>query len=155
MSLLTRCYYTHASIGLEEDMNTFYSFVYKGFIVEKIDRYLKPGREPFPCQLYELEVSRKRYNLIKSFVGFFAENKSEMRYSPWGVFFSLLHIPYKKEGRYFCSQFVAEALKYTGTVKLKKGCRFFFPRDFKKIEGIRLRYHGSLLGMKNRYIAKA
>ena len=24
---LTRCYYTHASIGLEEDLNTFYSIV--------------------------------------------------------------------------------------------------------------------------------
>lgn len=35
---LTGCYYPHASIGLEEDWNTFYSFVTKGFIVEKITR---------------------------------------------------------------------------------------------------------------------
>ena len=42
----TGTYYTHASIGLEEDMNTFYSFVLKGFIEEKITRYNKPGRIP-------------------------------------------------------------------------------------------------------------
>ena len=32
--------YTHASIGFEEDINTFYSFVYKGFLVEKISKYI-------------------------------------------------------------------------------------------------------------------
>lgn len=31
----TNFYYTHASIGLDEDMDTFYSFVKKGFFVEK------------------------------------------------------------------------------------------------------------------------
>ena len=36
---LTDFPYTHTSIGLEEDRNTFYSFVKKGFIVEKITRY--------------------------------------------------------------------------------------------------------------------
>ena len=61
----TRFDYTHASIGLEEDLNTYYSFMHKGFIVEKATRYLKPGREPFPCALYEIEVSRKTYRRVK------------------------------------------------------------------------------------------
>ena len=43
VSMLTRFYYTHASIGLDEDMNTFYSFVTKGFLVEKVTRYIRPG----------------------------------------------------------------------------------------------------------------
>ena len=58
---LTDFPYTHTSIGLEEDRNTFYSFVKKGFIVEKVTRYNKPGRAPFPCALYEIPVSEAVY----------------------------------------------------------------------------------------------
>ena len=54
---LTGYKYSHTSIGLDEDMNTFYSFVCKGFIVEKITRYVKPDRKPFACQIYELSVT--------------------------------------------------------------------------------------------------
>lgn len=45
---LTGSCYIHASIGPEEDMNTFYSFVCKGFIAGKITRYVRPNRVPFP-----------------------------------------------------------------------------------------------------------
>ena len=81
MRLVTRFSYTHASIGLEEDMNTFYSFICKGFIVEKITRYLRPDREPFPCLLYEMEVSEEVYQNIKEMLNIFVENKKILRYS--------------------------------------------------------------------------
>ena len=68
---LTGFFYTHASIGLQEDMNTFYSFVTKGFIVEDISRYNKPDRDPFPCQLYELEVSEKVYESVKRIIQYY------------------------------------------------------------------------------------
>lgn len=42
ISFFKRSFYTHASIGLGEDLNTFYSFVWKGFLVEKVTRYVKP-----------------------------------------------------------------------------------------------------------------
>lgn len=42
-------YYSHASIGLEEDRNIFCSFVYKGFIVEVITRYLRSD-SPVICR---------------------------------------------------------------------------------------------------------
>ena len=38
ISLLTGYYYTHASIGLPEEQDTYYRFVRKGFIVEKASR---------------------------------------------------------------------------------------------------------------------
>ena len=63
IQLWTRFPYTHVSLGLEEDLNTFSSFVYKGFIVEEIARYNKPGRKPFPCALYTLEFPADTYLL--------------------------------------------------------------------------------------------
>lgn len=59
IGFLTSSYYTHASLGLEEDLNTFYSFVTKGFMIEKISKYIRPDRDPYPCVLYEMEVSQK------------------------------------------------------------------------------------------------
>ena len=65
LSAMSGNYYTHVSLGLQEDPGTFYSFVLKGFRIEKLSRYLKPGREPFPVKLYEIEVASKTYEKIK------------------------------------------------------------------------------------------
>lgn len=143
--------YTHASIGLEEDMNTFYSFVYKGFIVEKITRYLKPDRKPFSCQLYELKVSEKVYDAVKKALTAFQNIKSKFSYSKLGVAMCLFKIPYKKKFSYFCSQFVAEILKRTKAAKIDKDCAFYFPKDLKDIPGLTLAYEGDHQDFVNNY----
>ena len=71
-------YYTHSSIGLEEDLNTFYSFVNKGFIVEKISRYAL-REQPLPCCLYELEVSETVYNKVKTELEAFVNKKEQLK----------------------------------------------------------------------------
>ena len=146
------CYYTHASIGLDEDPGTFYSFVKKGFIVEKITRYIKPGTEPFPCRLYEIEVSQKVYDAVKNSIEYYVEFKHLYHYSNRGLILSLFNIPYKKSRHgYFCSQFVAEVLNTGNAVKMKKSIRNFFPEDFKKLPGIKLNFAGNLQSMINHF----
>lgn len=149
VGLLTWSYYTHASIGLEEDPNTFYSFVCKGFIVEKINRYLKPDRPPFPCTLYELEVSEETYQEVKRLLQHFVEQKDELHYSRLGVALSILRIPYRRKGCYFCSQFVAEVLWRSRAAQLKKSSALYLPRDLHQIHGIKIRFCGNLLHMLN------
>lgn len=144
---LTGCYYTHASIGLEEDLNTFYSVVGKGLIVEKITRYVRPDRDPFPCQLYELEVSAKVYGSVKRLLEVCVEHKNSIQYSKLGVVLCLLRIPFRRKYHYFCSQFVAEILKNTQAAQLKKDSTLYYPGDFRKMPGMRLRFQGNLLGM--------
>lgn len=149
--LITRCHYTHASIGLEEDMNTFYSFVRKGFIVEKLTRYLKPDREPFPCLLYEIEVSDEVYGRIQSILSDFVRREQALRYTKLGVMLGLSHVSFKRRDRYFCSQFVAEVLKYGRAVYLQKDSSLYFPGDFGKLQGIKEDFRGDLQGMVCRY----
>lgn len=145
---LSGCYYPHTSIGLEEDMNTFYSFVSKGFIVESIIRYVKPGREPFPCQLYELEVSEKVYNRVKMILNSFVELRELMHYAKLGLILSLFHIPYKSsQFGYFCSQFVAEVLSRSGAVELKKRSNRYFSEELKRLPGMKLHFQGNLQTM--------
>jgi len=142
---MTGSYYSHASIGLGEDnMNTFYSFVVKGFIVEELTRYLKPERDPFPCQLYEIEVPERVYNAVRRILNRFKRQKHEKFYTRLGLVLSLLRIPFKRKNGYFCSQFVAEVLKRAKAAKLKKFTVFYMPGDFKKLTEVKLIFEGNL-----------
>ena len=49
IGFLTGFYFTHASIGLGEDKNTFYSFVDKGFIVERFPAMYGRTKPPPPA----------------------------------------------------------------------------------------------------------
>lgn len=147
----TRFGYTHATIGLEEDPNTFYSFIKKGFIVEKITRYLKPERDPFPCALYELPVSKKIYRRVKKLLGAYTARKKFLRYTHISLFFGLLGIPFKLKDRYFCSQFVAEVLQRAKAASLPKNSAVCFPKDFAELEETRMIFSGNLQGMADQY----
>lgn len=143
---MTGSFYTHASIGLEEDMNTFYSFVVKGFIIEEITRYIKPDRTPFPCQVYEIAVSEKVYKSVKRIIQFYVNRRHKLSYSRVGLVFGLLRIPFKRKNNYFCSQFVAEVLKRAKAAKLKKFTVLYMPGDFKKLSEMKLVFEGNLQG---------
>lgn len=145
------CRYTHASIGLEEDMNTFYSFVYKGFIVEQITRYLKPDRAPYLCRLYELSVTQESYDAIKKTVRYFEQHKGDMQYSKLGLVMSMFRIPYKRNFRFFCSQFVADVLQYSKATTLKKDSSLYLPGDLSRLDGMRLCFQGNLQTFVNHY----
>ena len=146
--------YTHTSIGFEEDMDTFYTFVSKGFFVESITRYEKPDRPSFPCALFEVKVSENVYNKIKEEVLHYKENKSDFKYSTLGLILCFLKIPYKRKNRYFCSQFVAEVLHRCEVVKLKKKSSLYFQKDFLKHKELKLVFQGNHLSFVEKYVRK-
>ena len=151
MRCWTRFPYTHASIGLEEDLNTFYSFVVKGFIVEDINRYNKPGRAPFPCALFELEVCPAVYNKAKQIIQKFITNKATLRYSYLGLLLSLIRIPSHHQGHYFCSHFVAELLQRSNATRLKKRSTLYLPKDLQKMNGLKMVFQGDLMRMSRQF----
>lgn len=143
--------YCHASVGLEEDMNTFYSFVVKGFIVEDIQRYCK--RAAFPCALYQLEVTEEVYEQVRNMLQNFVQRKPTLRYSYLGLFLSLLHIPSRWKHRYFCSQFVAEVLQRCRATRLRKSSTTYLPKDLHRLEDLKLIFQGDLPHMLQRFPA--
>lgn len=149
----TRYPYAHASIGLEEDMNTFYSFVFKGFIVEKIEHYNKKCDVPMKCMLYEIPVSDEKYLDLREKLRNFEGNKDVLRFSSLGMVLAIMRLPiWKKENHYFCSQFVAEMLKESGINRSIRPCRITQPRDFKYVDNARMVFKGNLLGMASMYV---
>lgn len=147
LEAMTGSFYSHTSIGLSEDMNTFYSFVVKGFIVEEITRYIKPERDPFPCRLYEIEVSEQEYSSVKRILKYYVKHKNKMSYTKIGLVMTLMGIPFKKKYAYFCSQFVAEVLQDAKVAMLKKPTNFYLPGDFCKLAEMKLVFEGNLQSM--------
>ncbi|MCM1497214.1 MAG: hypothetical protein NC124_01985 [Clostridium sp.] len=151
ISFFKQSFYTHVSIGLEEDLNTFYSFVWKGFLVEKITRYAKSERTPCPCLMYELEVSEKAYQKAKKILLEFESNKDIYHYAKLGVVLGIIGIPLRQKNRYFCSQFVAEVLEKSNIQKLKKNSALYYPNDFNKLSEAVLVFQGSLKNFIKHY----
>jgi inositol transport system substrate-binding protein len=145
--LFTGYSYTHASIGLEEDRNTFYSFATKGFRVEKLTKFIKPERPPFPCAVYELNVTDAVYQNVKALLNRCIARRGSLRYSFLGVILCLLHIPHRREGRFFCSHFVAEILERSCAAPLRKSSTLYLPRDLTCIPGVTPVFHGNLHGL--------
>ena len=147
----TRCSYSHASIGLDEDMNTFYSFVTKGFIVEDITRYNRPGRKPFPCELYAMEVSEETYQAVRKNIETFVRNRASLRYTKVGLILSLAHIPWKIRNGYICSYFVAEILHRWTAARLKKHSTLCLPKYFSRSRDLRMVFKGDLQLFSRRF----
>lgn len=147
----TRCPYSHVSLGLDEDMNTFYSFVVKGFIVEDISRYNRPGRRPFPCALYAFDVSEETYQAVRKTVMTFVNCRSKLSYTRLGLILTLINIPWRLKNRYICSQFVAQTLQRCTSLKLKKSSTLYLPGDFPSFRELKIVFKGDLLRLSNRF----
>ncbi|HIT61155.1 MAG TPA: hypothetical protein IAC33_08005 [Candidatus Fimousia stercorigallinarum] len=56
-------------------------------------------------------------------------HKAQYRYAKLSLFFCLIHIPFKIRNQYFCSQFVAEMLQLSKSVRLEKRASLYLPND--------------------------
>ena len=109
---------THASIGLSEDAELYYSFNFKGM---KKEYRTSLKKRPRQMNRYIIEVSDEAGNKLKSMIDEMLEQKEKYQYSKLGVSLSLLHLPNntKEDDSYYCSQFVAAVLKESGCVDIK------------------------------------
>lgn len=143
--------YSHVSLGLDENMNTFYSFVVKGFIVEDISRYNRPDRSPFPCQLYALDVCEETYQAVRKYLLTFVHKKDTLSYTRLGLILTLIHVPWRLKNRYICSHFVAQTLQRCASIRLRKHSTLYLPKDFPKFPGLHLIFQGDLYRMSLRF----
>jgi len=116
--------YTHASIALDEENEYFYSFNMKGFRKEYPKRHLRRSDSSIGVKL---EVSQESYDKMREMIDELENRKGKLHYSRWGVLFCLLRIPCKLQNQYFCSQFVAEILQLSDSVRLSKQASLYLP----------------------------
>ena len=118
--------YSHASLSIDENEDIFYSFNYKGFVIEKPKKYRPKKRLPENVCI-RMQVPENIYRLIEAEIDRFTAHKGQLMYARLGVLLCLLHIPHQFKNRYFCSQFVAEILERTGAITLQKKGSLYLP----------------------------
>lgn len=121
--------FTHASISIDDKDEWYYSFNYKGFCTENADKLRKHSTKNI-C--YRIEVSDESYTALKEKIESFKEEKERMGYCRIGVFLCVLHIAYKFDNHYFCSQFVAEMLQLVDSLTFAKKAELYFTNDLAK-----------------------
>lgn len=141
--LATAAPYTHVSIGLDGLNGDFYSFGRKytqlllpaGLVREGI----AAGRtRAIRYQLYRLRVSREAYDRVRERLGTMYRRRACYRFNILGALATFFNIPLRRQGRYFCSQFVAETLQYCGALEFEKDVALVRPVDFCHIEELQL-----------------
>lgn len=134
--------YTHASIGLAEEGGVYYSFNYKGFCVETLEKHRRRGVEQsMSCKL---QVTDEAYQALCCQIESFKARRAELHYTRLGVVCCLLHLPLRWKNHYFCSQFVAEMLQRAGAYPLHKRPELYLPNRFYA----ELAQSGRLCGLK-------
>lgn len=120
--------YTHSSIALEDDPDQYYSFNYRGFAIETTEKHRRKGVKKSIC--FHIQVPDEAYRKIEERIHRFQSRREEYRYTRLGVVCCALHLPFRWKRHYFCSQFVAELLKGSGAVPLRKRPNYYLPNRF-------------------------
>ncbi len=144
--------YTHASIALDKELSQLYSFGRKsmilpfiaGFVREDVNGGVFKKYSGTKCIIYELDVSDKIYNNIRSLINKFESNKDDYRYNFLGLPFIFFNIPYKRDKHFLCSQFVAYILQESGAVRLHKEFTIMKPKDLLNVPKSPPIYNGIL-----------
>jgi len=158
--IVTAAPYTHISISLSDDPNSFDREDKNGFFSfgRKNPRRLFPAgfiRENraggyfqlFPkthCILLALPVPDDAYNAIRTRLRAMTYTPYLYRYNLLGALLCGLGIIHEKKQGYFCSQFVGDLLSRSGAVHLPKHACLMHPIDYMSLEGITVLYTGSV-----------
>lgn len=121
--------YTHASLSLSDAEDVMYSFNFKGFCIETLEKHRRRGVTKSMC--YQLQVPETAYHALTHRIQHFIDHREEFSYTRLGAILCFLRIPFKWKDHYFCSQFVAEVLTRAGAIKLKMPSSLYLPNNLK------------------------
>lgn len=142
--------YNHASISLDPNIETFYSFRTKwGFVVEHPFDFKKKHKESIRCSIYEIELNEENYHRVQNSLIEFQNKKENLKYSYLSLILGFLKIKHFFEKGYYCSRFVAEVMKSSDSIEFKKDTSLYLPSDFKK-ESYKLIFEDEAILFKNK-----
>ncbi|MBQ8044069.1 MAG: hypothetical protein IJ272_08000 [Clostridia bacterium] len=143
--------YNHASIGLNESLDEFYSFGRKiptnpfiaGFVTEHKDTGVFEIFKKSPSVVIELPVTNEQYESISNMINNFKINKDDYKYDLINVAFFYSRYRLKRINRFFCSQFVAYVLNSAG-ISTPKPPEQIQAVDFLKLKKANVIYKGHI-----------
>ncbi len=120
--------FTHASLGLGEQTETFYSFTMRGFRAEHPSHRKIRGRHK-ESLCYQFKVTEAEYHQVAHQIETYREQVQTMRYDLLGAVLSALRIyrPFKPSEAFFCSAFVSEQLLRLPSFHLHMKSNMYLP----------------------------
>ena len=152
LQFFTRAPYNHASIALDENLNSLYSFARQnlyipliaGFVKEDINSGIYKIHDNTICEIYRLRITSAQYKALEKSIDKFKKNENKYRYNFAGLIAILFNVPYHRPRHYVCSQFVAYVLEKSKVIEFDKHFTLMRPHDFKSLSELDLIYSGKL-----------
>ena len=148
--------YTHSAIAFDKELFYLYSSGRKNGIKmfpagpcrESLNRGFYERDPHTPCVIYELPVSDEAFLSARQEVEAFMANIDDYKFSVLGIVACKLGIRWTRKNKYFCSQFVAQILRKSGSVELPKPDCLMRPLDYSKLDGITKVFEGTVAELK-------
>ena len=152
LQLFTQAPYNHASIALDENLESLYSFarqnlyipIFAGFVKEDINNGVYKSHDNTLCEIYRISITEKQYISLQKSIDEFEKNEDKYGYNFLGLLTMLFNIPYHRAHHYVCSQFVAYLLHDSKSINFKKHYSLIRPHDFTSLSELDLIYSGKL-----------
>ncbi len=133
--------FTHCSLTLDRDLGHMFSFGRKYsffpfigcYLREELDKKFYSRCDSLHGRIVEIPVSDEQYANVKRRLIDFWVNKKSHKYNLVGFFFYLLGKDYAPEGKYTCSQFVAETLDIYGILHVDTPYTLINPEGLSKM----------------------
>ena len=122
LKFVTGAKYNHASISLESDLSTMYSFgrtnpynpFHGGFVTESPNYGTFKRFSGTKVEVLSIAVSEGQYINLGQMLEGMAKNKKRYHYNYLGLFLAGANIHYRQANSYYCSEFVKEMLVRNG-----------------------------------------
>ena len=152
INLFTHDQYTHASISLSENQQPMYSigrhFAFlpapASFKTEYFDRGFYWWHRYARVGVYSLQISEQGVQKIADYLQSQIDADKKIRFSYIGLINAGIGRVKGYKNRMFCSEYVANALKASGEIDVKKDPPIYHPVDFLDIDGISCEFTGRM-----------
>jgi hypothetical protein len=152
IKLCSKSKYSHVSISIDKNLNALYSFGRKspknplngGFAIDGINEGIYKVFKNTYCKIYKIMIDDEKYDRFMEILNYYLDNQDQYKYNFIGLITVLIHIPYRRENYYFCSQFVSEVLDKSEIYKFNKDFTLIKPNDFNELKNFELIFEGKL-----------
>ncbi|THF73614.1 C40 family peptidase [Cohnella fermenti] len=149
---VTSAPYNHASLAMDAELSRLYSFGRKrprnplsaGFVEEDVYEGTFSRYPNTRCALLRLRVTDEQRAEAWGTIRAFQQNRDDYRYNLIGLLGVLMNRDLCRKNAYFCSQFVAEALRRSGIPLWDRSSALVTPDDFLRHGSFELVYEGNL-----------
>lgn len=149
--ILTKNTYTHASLALDEHLDTLCSFgrlnpynpFVGGFVHEGINFGTFKRFKNTKTIIYSFEVTNKEYDRLMKNIQHISDDRLKYKFNIIGLLCALFRIRWKRKNKFYCSEFVRYLFE-SSNIRNKEVARVMRPEDFRKLDNLNLEYTGLL-----------